>query len=84
MARCSGTTKSGARCKRDALEGSAYCTLHQDQTGGAGDEATRAGGEGSGAAGGRESYRSPASDAAIVLGVAAVTWAVLRRFFRIF
>lgn len=82
MARCAGKTQSGARCKRDALEGSDYCTLHQDQagdaTGAASDE-----GEG-GATGGRESYRSPASDAAIVLGVAAVTWAVLRRFFRIF
>jgi len=79
MARCSGTTRSGTRCKREALEGSTYCTLHQDQ---AGDE-TGAGGEGD-AAGPHESYRSPASDAAIVLGVAAVTWAVLRRFLRIF
>lgn len=81
MARCSGTTQAGTRCKRDALEGSAYCTLHQDQAEDAeiGDEATDGGG-----AGGRESYRSPASDAVIVIGVAAVTLAVLRRLFRIF
>lgn len=81
MARCSGTTQAGTRCKRDALEGSGYCTLHQDQAEGAGTGGEDTGGD---ADGGRESYRSPASDAAIVLGVAAVTLAVLKRFFRIF
>lgn len=77
MPRCSGTTQAGTRCKRDAIDGSAYCTLHQDQ---AGEGATETGDEG--ASGGRDSYRSPLSDAAIVVGVAAVTWAILRRVFR--
>lgn len=28
MAKCKGTTKQGARCKREAVEGQAYCALH--------------------------------------------------------
>jgi hypothetical protein len=28
MARCEGTTRSGARCKREAREGSRFCYLH--------------------------------------------------------
>lgn len=83
MARCAGTTQSGTRCRRDALEGSAYCTLHQDQGGEQSAEAD-GGRAGEGTPRDRESYRSPVSDAAIVLGVAAVTLAVLKRFFRIF
>lgn len=31
MARCTGTTKAGNRCKRDASEGSDYCAAHADQ-----------------------------------------------------
>ena len=31
MAQCKGTTRKGERCKRDASEGSAYCTIHLDQ-----------------------------------------------------
>ena len=30
-AQCEGTTKAGARCKRDAAEGSRYCLGHADQ-----------------------------------------------------
>ena len=28
MASCSGTTRKGARCQRNALEGSDYCAIH--------------------------------------------------------
>ena len=28
MASCSGTTKKGTPCKRNALKGSAYCLIH--------------------------------------------------------
>lgn len=28
---CRGTTKKGDRCKRDARESSAFCSIHQDQ-----------------------------------------------------
>lgn len=31
MAQCEGKTKKGERCKRDAAEGSAFCSIHQDQ-----------------------------------------------------
>jgi len=31
MARCEGTTKSGARCKRPAAEGATCCGIHADQ-----------------------------------------------------
>lgn len=31
MAQCQGKTKKGERCKRDAMEGSAFCVIHQDQ-----------------------------------------------------
>ena len=31
MAQCRGTTKKGDRCKRDASEGSPFCSIHQDQ-----------------------------------------------------
>ena len=31
MAQCEGKTKKGDRCKRDAREGSSFCTIHQDQ-----------------------------------------------------
>lgn len=31
MAQCKGTTRKGARCKRDASKGSDYCTIHLDQ-----------------------------------------------------
>lgn len=31
MAQCQGTTRKGERCKRDAAEGSAYCSIHTDQ-----------------------------------------------------
>ena len=30
-AQCMGKTKAGARCKRDAAEGSSYCLGHADQ-----------------------------------------------------
>ena len=29
MAKCQGKTKSGAQCKRQASEGSEYCSSHQ-------------------------------------------------------
>lgn len=31
MTQCRGTTKKGDRCKRDARDGSAFCSIHQDQ-----------------------------------------------------
>jgi hypothetical protein len=31
VAQCQGKTKKGERCKRDAMEGSAFCVIHQDQ-----------------------------------------------------
>ncbi len=31
MASCRGTTKKGAQCRRNALEGSDYCALHITQ-----------------------------------------------------
>lgn len=31
MAQCSGSTKKGDRCKRDARGESGFCAIHQDQ-----------------------------------------------------
>ncbi len=31
MAQCSGSTKKGDRCKRDARGESPFCAIHQDQ-----------------------------------------------------
>lgn len=31
MAQCQGTTRKGERCKREAGEGSAFCSIHVDQ-----------------------------------------------------
>ena len=31
MAQCQGRTRKGEQCKRDANEGSAFCSIHQDQ-----------------------------------------------------
>jgi len=31
MTQCAGTTQKGDRCKRDAREGSAYCSIHLEQ-----------------------------------------------------
>ncbi len=31
MAQCQGRTRKGERCKRDAAEGSAFCSIHTDQ-----------------------------------------------------
>ena len=31
MAQCSGSTKQGDRCKRDAQGESSFCAIHQDQ-----------------------------------------------------
>jgi hypothetical protein len=31
MAQCQGTTRKGERCKRDAREGSDFCSIHLDQ-----------------------------------------------------
>ena len=31
MAQCQGMTKKGERCKREAPDGSAYCSIHLDQ-----------------------------------------------------
>ncbi len=31
MTQCRGRTKQGQRCRREAAEGSDYCSLHQDQ-----------------------------------------------------
>jgi hypothetical protein len=31
VAQCSGTTKKGDQCKRDAQDGADYCAIHQDQ-----------------------------------------------------
>jgi hypothetical protein len=31
VAQCQGKTKKGDRCKRDAGDDSAFCTIHQDQ-----------------------------------------------------
>ncbi|HSG50001.1 MAG TPA: hypothetical protein VLA43_19410 [Longimicrobiales bacterium] len=31
MAQCQGRTRKGDQCKRDAREGSTFCSIHQDQ-----------------------------------------------------
>jgi hypothetical protein len=31
MAQCQGTTRKGERCKRDARDGSDFCSIHVDQ-----------------------------------------------------
>jgi hypothetical protein len=31
VAQCQGRTRKGERCKRDAKEGSAFCSIHIDQ-----------------------------------------------------
>lgn len=31
MSQCEGKTRKGERCKRDARQGSAFCSIHQDQ-----------------------------------------------------
>lgn len=31
MTQCSGKTKKGERCKRDAAAGSTFCSIHVDQ-----------------------------------------------------
>lgn len=31
MAQCIGTTKKGEQCKREAREGSPFCSIHVDQ-----------------------------------------------------
>jgi hypothetical protein len=31
VAQCQGVTKKGERCKREAMEGHAFCVIHQDQ-----------------------------------------------------
>ncbi len=31
MTQCRGTTKKGERCKRDARDGSEFCSIHQEQ-----------------------------------------------------
>ena len=31
MTQCAGTTLKGERCKRDAREGSSYCSIHFEQ-----------------------------------------------------
>jgi len=31
VAQCSGKTKKGERCKREAADGSAFCSIHVDQ-----------------------------------------------------
>ena len=33
MPQCEALTKSGERCKREALEGSRFCSIHQDYDG---------------------------------------------------
>lgn len=44
MARCEATTKAGARCKRDAVEGSSYCATHREmESGGGASPGTRSG-----------------------------------------
>ena len=31
MAQCEGRTKKGEQCRRDARDGSSFCSIHQDQ-----------------------------------------------------
>lgn len=31
MAQCEGKTRKGERCRRDAKDGSAFCSIHVDQ-----------------------------------------------------
>jgi hypothetical protein len=31
VAQCEGKTKKGERCRRDTRDGSAFCSIHQDQ-----------------------------------------------------
>ncbi len=32
MSQCRGTTQKGERCRREAAEGSEYCSLHEGQS----------------------------------------------------
>ncbi|MCG8467916.1 MAG: hypothetical protein MJB57_06840 [Gemmatimonadetes bacterium] len=83
MARCEGTTKAGARCRRRAAGGSAYCAQHEpavEATGASGD-AERSATEGRRAPDpGRR--RHPLADAALI-GLVAVGLLTLRRVIRL-
>jgi hypothetical protein len=72
MAQCHGITKSGARCKRDANDGTEYCAFHVDQAEGAAD----------GASGGSGSADRPTD--LILIGAVAVALVALRRVLRLF
>lgn len=68
MPQCEGTTKAGARCKRDATDGP-YCAFHVDQ----------ASDEGGGSTGGRPEKRS--TDL-LLIGVVALALVAIRRVIR--
>lgn len=73
MGRCHGKTKSGARCKRTAREGSRFCATHASQSEGLGDADAH----------GETSQEQDSLDGLIILAVAgAVLYALLtlRRF----
>jgi len=40
MTQCAGKTRRGERCRREAREGSAYCSIHVEQEAGAAREAS--------------------------------------------
>ena len=84
MARCEGTTKTGARCKRPAATGSAYCATHADRAGPSAGrrsaplEAEAVGSDSEGGAGRR---KHPLADAALI-GIVAIGMLAVRRLIR--
>jgi len=70
MAQCRGTTKAGARCKRDAVEGLEFCPMHEDQDATTSEPGCAA----------RDCERR---DDLLVIGALAVGFLVLRRLLRL-
>ncbi len=69
MARCKGTTRSGAQCKLDAQPGSDYCHLHEKA-------GTEEGGE---TTGGAETFELEDLVPLIMVGAMAAGFFVLMR-----
>ena len=84
MARCEGTTKSGARCRRPAGTDSAFCSSHaprQESDAKAAANRTSATGSASGSKSRPSRERHPLA-AAAAIGVAAIVLMALRRVVR--
>ena len=80
MTQCAGTTLKGERCKRDAREGSSYCSIHFEQVPRAVPEPERAASAGATASGPAQRDARWMMQAAVGLGVVAAI--VLLRFRR--